>query len=875
MDEFSAVIELGKRLDSGVSVDQICRTCPKGPQKRLLKCEPVEPRLIKRVHTDRSVSIVPKVTRQAPSGAGGWDPVELVRKPAKSVQVLVESCGAGIQDKCRKCTHFVPLNVEIKVDGWKPEIAVGGHCRLVDRCERQVLVRDTLSAKSSCATCAFSAMHNKESMIEAVTPVQADLTPYEFWLANQIAAPEDVGLMIYLMRQSKGQCLYPRTPKAVRAQIKAAGRRIEMSLAWTGLQRFFSAPIVKIHMEGDREVAYDIRSTAGVISTVRLDESDDRVGLVTRFGDKVIMQILSPHHRDYGFSDNDKWARPKMPTETCPKCAGTGTVQRLGINKVGNAVFLTHGCETCGGKNNPGSYKPMESEGSGEVIRYPKKIVQHQVHMERVDSNCNSGCSTRWGPCYFHAKKPVHKEVIEKYFTPDGTLNGAQFIDTLVFEDVAANMDVVSDNPAGVLHVDENGDVVDANGATPEVAVFTVQLRSLLSHTKTAEAWKNIMNQFWALQGQCDYSKARATNLAWTMLATEDPFHPYCSLNAYDKTHGGHPQGSSDIIEKDNAGDVEVHRGVLTRGRDLAHIWNDSYGTPRGDMSTNPVLNQNGVKHSVEGVVIGDWDLRRDPKYSATKAMDLEEWIRVHNTGELLYEEDLINEALIKVSRPDDSPWNPSGVYHFPKEMMHKPLKRTKLDPGIPGNQNVTRSTTAELYEFLNEQTWMDGNDLTTTGGFNADQRFRFLGYTPYHMHARGKPLPKAPGAGDIPSVFLSAMNPTNDAKSPEQEAHEIMVCSLCYTGDGDIGQWRADEVTGPNCPDPECSGMLVNFARGQEWLAATMKISPDVIRILRPTYRKGSPTMAAAADSRSWQSSQRLQESVCENWVPKKRKKN
>lgn len=879
--------EMSRRMDIGVDIAQICRTCTRSSQKAIFKCAPDREADIRKVDMNGTTTVV----RNSDAVA-----VSITAKPVRRIVGvnghrtntlgIIATCGQKIADKCKSCARFKAIKITVP-DGVTDagrvrysEIIVGGHCSIpkeglrigtkVTHCIKLPLgelVSD--ENRQSCNTCKYSTSTYSTSMLDHATPLEFDLNPYEKDLISANSEKDQIGINIANARKRMGQVLYRDSPFS-----KAR------SYAWVGLSRTYAMAIAPGGVEyNDRGeiVAYRV-IIPGYGREITLDATngDDRLGLVTRVSDdKVVVVIHAPYYRDLGLPDRDSVRRVQLPLEDCPECKGQGFQMRerkdLFTNKVSNVKILCPGCNT--GDDMPQTGDPKPEEFRGKRAALPPREVGRYVRDNRLNQNCidrgndhtaetkNSVyCSEKYGPCYYHSKTPVQKTFRDYHRT--GESGGETRTETDVVFTTPSSEVMVNESPARTAKFIRGARIaiVDGNGDELTPAVFVLRQRSLYAQART-DAERRLIIQTWQhISTPCGVApRVQYLNYSWNRLSDQDPWAGFCAINAYDNSHGGHVEGTHDVMMEEMGADgvrYEVARGVMARGINFMREHNSQFGTPRSDMSTNI------MSHSPMGYieVLGGKRIRqglmKDPMFSLPKWQERSEWERVTNPGERLQEQILTNETLIRANRESHG--------YEPKQMPENPTV-IKLGVGIPGAHHIQMQTTQEAYDYLNSVFWLPGNDETQSLGFWMSRRAALLGVNLFNNRPNSD--------RDIISVEGLKNNMQSDAESPEQEADEFYVCTICYNGDGDTGQFRPEEITDPdmNCPDPECSGVLVLRTRSREWLSGILKMSTEQIKLIAPTYRRTvNDDLSVAPDSRQWQTSQRLSSMYCSNWRPR-----
>jgi hypothetical protein len=253
-------------------------------------------------------------------------------------------------------------------------------------------------------------------------------------------------------------------------------------------------------------------------------------------------------------------------------------------------------------------------------------------------------------------------------------------------------------------------------------------------------------------------------------------------------------------------------------------------------MSTNPVM------ESYAG------GLQRDPNFSWVKGQILEEWLRVHNPGEVIQDEFLASRDQLVEGRKavDGKPF-----------VMPDETTVEQLGIGVP-NTAVTFETTEEVMDWLDEPFIMPGN--AEAAPTTVSRRYAAVGYENF----RRTPSLREE---DIPSVFtFTHMEPMSDESTVGQENPGFFACSSCYdpTDEGGAGKYLPSEVTTDDltCPDPECDGVLIFMSNRHEWLQPGMRYDTDVAPPTEPYRRRsGSP------DTTAWLQTERLMNMSCPFW--------
>lgn len=894
------------RLASGVDPVQFCRTCSfqdsrlsasiaqiaaarkEGRSLEDLKCQPYKEAGLRRIHQDKTISSttieVGPIEKQKEILAGGKIRINLVRRPEKAVAGMADTCGQELLDKCRNCTRLVrqvarfPGGLNANGRPFYVEALLGGHCSIpaegivvkgeITYCDRQVRLADPRDEMHNCANCKYNMSFGSDTMLDHSSPLYYELTPFEFDVASDAAVePAEVGLEIWKARMLKGQVMAPVGPNSK-----------TRTPAWIGLLKTYKVAIVKSYWATrqirDKEVevitAVDLRMPgSGAVINFSTGNADDRVGVVDVISrDTAILTVMSPYHRQYGLPDNDRFTYPIFAKDTCWSCRGAGTKAVLNAR---TAQFEYVDCSVC--RPQPRAPRPTQS-----FIRPVPLQVTENDRSARVSLTCKFCDQRRGQPCAHHAKLSVETEIIAHYPLPNGRLL-EQIEKTQDYRDPGSERFKVTEPPERVLqlHRDDAGIyVADANGNPPDYAIFRVRARSILEWCKNDEERKAVMAQLAASRHAMSHTRPRQVDLGWNRPAPADAWHPLCAVNLYDRTYRPGKVMRPDVTIVRMEGGVEITETVGTaRGLDFARMWNDSFGTPRSDMSTNPIRPADfGVIRGIDDRRIAQPGIGLDEKFSWTKYQVSEDWLRVNNDGEVVQDEFLASYHHLVQGRKT----------HHGHEWVDPPkTKVTKLGFAV-GNTNIDRfpnhnlpgpdgkpqlgkhdrgrkfSKPEDVERYLRLYVYMPGND--EAAGFWATMRWFILGYENFR---NTRPL----RGDDIPSVFEFNQTPQSEGDDPDAEGVGFFVCTRCYDpSQGDAGRYSPSEVSKADlsCPNPECDGTLIFLLNAEEWRQGHMQIGSDQIDETEP-YRRRS----GAPDTARWQQDERLMNMSCPYWTSRR----
>lgn len=869
---------LEEKISSGeVAKEQICRTCAHGGIKQVLGCDPENPEQLRtfdiagnssKVHTDGSV---PVVLRDKPIN----QILAVDGRPSEPSRYL-SSCGWQSLEKCRTCANFKAVKITVRdgnTDAGRPrlrEITVGGHCAIgpegivqgtkVVHCLRKPLPTDVSSDfRRSCATCRYNVGHWDISMLDHATPLEYDLNLYQADQIRKNADPNEIGLEIAAARRAAGQIRFPAFRGATRQE-----------LAWTGLSRFYKLDIVP----GSKTYQSVIDSKTGHTKEVPrswkvtlqgtgehlelfADNSDDRFGLITQVNSNQLMvQIHAPWYKLLNLPDRAQITHYILPHTKCEHCSDGICVEDNGD------TYYCPVCENGSKIDSRASKVSYKSEAlKGQKTEVPGKDEVAVPDIARIDPDCVARgldqnatsknsiyCHPLHGPCYYHSKAPVKQ--IRHEWELDDIASGSVKAHYEVNFNPPTIASIRTESPERIITF--NGSIfVDGNGSPAHPTMVVLRLRSLLANERRSTERDKMLKAALVTLGALPRSVPKLANYSWNRPSQIEPRHPFCALNEYDKAHGGHIQGSPDIeIEEVSADGTRVThaRGVNTRGFDFAELWNDRFGTPRSDQSTNPTM-------ALEG-----GGLVKDPAFCLPRFQERMEFERVASPGERAQEDALVTEAWISLKR------EVAGIIYEQKEMPEESMT-AELGWALPIEADVQFATRDALLEALDKPMFIEGNDQTRTKGFWTTMREVALGYN-LHNNSHISDL-------DIASIAdTRAANMMPDPVSEKDEADEVLVCSVCWDGSGDAGVFSPSEITDPElgCPSGD-GGILILRTKRSAWLSRLMTVDGDQVRLLMPTYRRGvNEEIASAPDTPGWQQNQRLANMGCEHWTPRKR---
>lgn len=854
----------------GVTPGQVCRTCTKTEPQRVqvsikemtalrkanggklpddALCQPDKASELRIIRANKTITPIP--TGPAAHGPGGSPTgtgigkvrVHLQTVAERSASVaLADTCGQEIQEKCRTCARFkrivarVPGGTNASGRTYFVEVLIGGHCTIPAEgivingetryCDKQLRSEDPLELRKSCLTCRYNTSYGQDSMLDHVTPLLGDLTPYEMDAARQNAHPDEVGMAIASARRLRVQVRAPLGPRSKNTNT-----------TWTGMIKFYRLEIAKLHVDDhDRPRAVDLRIfPSGDVFTFNLAEADDSIGLVTLVNSRhAVLQITSPHHRQYGLPDNDRVAYPRgEQLGVCPTCHGEKKLIKgvlvCAYDNFRNGVWEAVPCDHCG------------QTGLVSEALPPQHLFTHD-YSDRVDPDCTQ-CSTRL-PCRHHRRSPYLEEEVGVLRLPDGRTE-ATFSTSLSYRYDDVRVVTPVENVARHVHLrwrDGHVDFIDGNGETPSFTLLRLRIRDILGRCRTATERAEVLRAYVRSKDHVPHAQARRVDFSLLAPARVDAFHNFCSLNAYDQSRRPGKISRPLVRTFDDYGEMKLVS--LARGLDFMHEWNDQFGTPRSDMSTNVVMDTYGL------------GLQRDPMFSWVKWQINEEWLRVTNPGEVVQDEFLASEHQLAQGR--------KGFGTKETTPMPAETHVTRLGVGI-SNTSITLDSTQAVVDWLDERMWMPGND--EAAGFGTTRRWMVYGVENFRNTKRLH-------EDDIPSVFeYNHHIPMNDESTAEQENPGFFACTRCYDpsdAEGSAGKYLPDEVNTVDlsCPDPDCDGVLVFMSTRNEWMQGHMRFTSDQIEPEEP-YRRhsGSP------DTTAWLQQERLMSMSCPFWAPRQQR--
>jgi hypothetical protein len=783
-------------------------------------------------------------------------------------------------------------------------------------------------------------------MIEHATPIEYELNPYEMELARQNPHPElGVAGAISEARRLKGQVPFP---------IYRGAKR--HTPAWTGLHRTYVMRIapggityreyrkpddtkelrpysfeVLLGQSGQTTTLYADSSADAPPTRARINADgtvsyqsmiDEPFGMVKQISPHaVLVEVHAPWYRLLMLPDRDQVQRPIMVQEDCPRCNGKGVIQDVAgppstydpKTKTLQVPKTMRLCPVC---DSGQPFQPRQLARSskdqgyrGKRAAIPPALKRSALIHGEIKESCPR-CDPKWGPCYFHQKAPAERPRYEYTIGKDGQgmYAPASWEATFEFTNPSA-VNPSYEPPERALRYDRSmGVVVDGNGNPPHPNLLLMRWPGLLRNLHSDAHRENIMAQVSRVLNTLPTSRPKRVNYSWNKESSRDPWHGYCALNAYDKDHGGHPEGEADLITGDKSeiygASQQVARGVQTRGLDFQLIWNDQFGTPRSDQSTNPQRTYVDPTQSLlEDKTKPENRKRRleiaDPNFCQPKYQERMEWERVTNTGMRIQEELLLNEGLEAVGKQDPTLTINGEVVHVPHEPKDVPSSAaiqdlgialpieahvhfeaddtaTTDDPDWPGEKRYwagpptqgqpQRLPAKKLLAWLDETSKLEGSEKTRTSGYYITNRQRLLGYSMMHNQKVSDM--------DIISIAEGELEPHSDPTTAEQENDEYLVCPKCYREfDTDTGAFEPEEIIDAElrCPSGD-GGLLVRRIRRPEWLDAAFQLDSDQVReFIDPTYRREvDGTLAAPADTASWNNRLRLEQMYCEHWTPR-----
>ena len=846
--DVAAVME--SLLNEGVHPDQVCRTCTKtGPDRIIVSldkvaqmrkandgvlpkeasCQPSDSIKRFRVTQERQVEAIRAFKSQQISIPGITQVKLQTTKERVATGGMVDTCGQVIQDKCKSCARF--HRIEMRIIGgvgnsgqpYLIDALVGGHCKIPVEgivihgketfCDKQPLVTANAEERQSCHNCAWQQSYGESSMLDHVTPLRGGLTSYEREMASRNADPDRVGAAINEASRNRAK-----------VTVRSGPRGKQGVKAWTGMLKFFKLEVVRFHEEDGVPVSVDVKIPGtGDEFNFMLNEGDDTIGMIKIIDVKhVILEILSPHQHKYGLPSTDKISYPgSINLGTCPTCNGN---MKHAIKMHGGRTRLED-CTRCGGTGKINADVPVST------------IIEHDMS-DRVDP----ACTHCWGnkPCHHHMRLPYDHEdrgVIR-------LLNGQvepQHVTTTTYAVTDSKLVEIVETPEQKIRLVHDAHGVhaeDDNGNTPLYAIFRVRMRSLMDACRNADERAQLMSQFNKVPH--GVYTTRLIDFSWVMPAPQPAFHPFCSLNLYDQEHGhpDHKGRANDVLPWD--GKYSAETISTARGIDFGRMWNDEFGTPRDQQSTNPVM-----------ASFGQPEILPDPMFSWTRWQANEGWMRVHSFGEVIQDEELASQNHLRQGR--------RGIHGHPFPGMADGAVVVNLGVGIP-NTSIMLTSTKDAIAWLDEEITMPGND--EAAGFTATRRWATQGYENFRNTKRLM-------EDDIPSVFEFNHHESIVDDSDAEDKVGFYVCTLCYdqTDDDRAGKYLPNEISTLDltCPNPECDGVLF-FMPSDEYRQGYLRATSYQVMPDEATRR-----MSGSSDSQSWQQTKRLQQMTCPNWSPRK----
>lgn len=837
-DVHEVTVMYSELIEKGVDPVQICRTCSKTDPQRIkvslkemisLKkenngvlpesalCHPNVSEELRNVRSDRTIT---------PLRADGKVLVQLQTKTQRAESVAyIDSCGQNIQDKCRGCSRLNRINARVKggtnANGhpYFVEVLIGGHCTIpaegivvdgeVTMCDKKPYSRDPLGLSRSCGNCKWRSAYSEPSMLDHVTPLRWGLTSYEREKAMEGVDPDQIGIALNEASRARGKI-----------KVKAGPRTNDSVMSWAGMIKYFNLSIVRMYEDDEgKPFSVDVRiPTTGDIFNFKLAEGDDSIGMIKIVDTKnAILEITSPHHRQYGLPDRNRISYPRSEELVdCDKCNGNKSYPSFN-----GSEWKDIPCQQCGGTGKVGA-------------GVPSNIVTVEDNSDLVDPYCTQ-CHGKI-PCYHHLRQPMLRESRSVVRLLNGVIETEHTtFHSYMRKDSRHVIQVEPDENKLVLKRDGSHVWVENSaGNAPSFVLFRIRVRSIMDWCKNSDERRQVLKQFADTKNKIAHGPDRLIDYSWSKPAPVPAFHAFCSLNLYDQEHG-HPTVKTFNDQGESAGLVSTARGI-----DFAQEWNDEFGTPRDQISTNRIMES-----------FGRVEILLDPKFSWAKAQENEEWMRVHSTGEIIQDEFIASLHQLIRGRKSEN-----GV-EFPG--MPKDAVVVDLGVGIP-NTSIILNSTEDAINWLSEEIVMPGNDEAK--GFKTTRRWAALGYENFRNTKRLQ-------EGDINSVFEFSKRDAMSDKEDDEARVGFYACTRCYdpTDEGDAGKYYPYEVStiDLSCPNPECDGLLF-FMPSEEHRQGHMRATNDQIEPDEP-YRRRS----GSADSSSWQQSERLQSMSCPNWQPRR----
>ena len=840
---FDVVERISSAMQDGVSEAQVCRTCDKTDTQRVIVpltrmaavrkanggvlppeayCHPNVANEFRKIASDRTITPT--------SGRG--TPVTLKTRAQKAAETVAfaDTCGQRILEKCTTCTRFkrvverVPGGVNASGRKYYIEVLIGGYCTIPEEgivingvttfCDKIFMETDPLGLKQSCANCRYQTGHYGDIMLLHVTPLLGGLNVFEREMALLNASPDD----------NRGRLINNASRMRGKVRVKAGPHTKNTAMVWAGMTRFYRLLIERVHEdENERPIAVDLRIPgSGDIYTFSLTEGDDAVGLVNIVNKTyAVLQITTPHNRKYGLPDRNLVSFPQAEELVeCPVCEGKKAYPDFSTGEWKDVP-----CGRCG--------------ATGQVsagIAYDTEVRHH--YPDRVDPKCTP-CHGNV-PCYHHMRLPRMKNDV-------GTLrllNGVQEVvhsTNVIYETTQTKLVERIYNPANQVQLVRDGDkvtVLGMDGNPPSFTLMRIRMQSILSWCKNADERRQVHLQFARIKRTVSHAEGREVDYSWMFPAKVAPGHPYCAVNQYDQEHGF----PTTTVRIGPFGEKSIEASPGQRGIDFEHEWNDAFGTPRDQLSTNRIMESFGSR-----------EIKLDPNFSWQLAQKHEEWLRVTSSGEAVQDEFVASLKQLRTGRRE------RGVSEESMVVDTSTMKVIKLGVGI-SNTNIQLESTEAVMDWLNTEIEIPGNDEAR--GFKATRRWVALGYEIFRNTKRLQ-------EDDIAAVFdFNHHIGVGELEGAQENKIGYYACTRCFdpTAGGDAGMFFPDEVTTQDltCPDPECDGILI-FMPGEEYRAGHIQLGSMQIDADEP-YRR----MSGTADSDAWQRSQRLQQMSCPMWKPR-----
>lgn len=421
--------------------------------------------------------------------------VTLSTADATKTQAKVHTCGQQLMPKCATCVHLdrITVNVAYTLYPGGPqrytEILVGGTCKIpaktsIEALEAHVIEnpQDT-EAATQLRKLTTRVPHNaagKPMWCSYQRRSAINITPSCLNCKFSYSTSDARMIDPFLMQVGQTDLTPYQMEEARRnAAINEinVGRAINEARSFylgrsNGTWRFYPVQIIE-----DRKVPQMVRQSDGSTKlmfvrtgyVVRISgtgdelfvDTNDDVIFVLPFADGVrgMLQVMDPFHRQLGFND--------------------AVLRR-------SRVFP----------------------------ELPKLMVTIERTPDRVHTKCIECRPSR--ACYFHAKAPVYKPLI----------------DEVVFTDPAAGDNAHEYHAERSLFIARTGTnvkVVDGNGDNPHPALFLQQLSSLLRNCKNKLETAQIIKQWSLVLDGLPYGKPHYVQIGYPNPTQDDPFKSYCS----------------------------------------------------------------------------------------------------------------------------------------------------------------------------------------------------------------------------------------------------------------------------------------------------------------------------------------------------------